>query len=331
MPSAPDKTRVLVVDDEPLIVASLEFLLSEYWEVHGAHSADGAREVLRRENIAVVVADVRMPAETGVDLLAWCHEHHPSVIRILLTGFADIDAAIDAINRARAWYYVRKPWNNRELVMLLRRAIEFRAKELELQRNFQGTIRSLVVALEANHPYTCGHSTRVTAFTRHLGQLLDLGSRKLADFTLAAQLHDIGKIGVDSHYLDKAGELTEAEWADVRSHVDVGAHIIRQTGFLDHILPFAVSHHERLDGRGYPLGLSGAEIPLGGRIIAIADAFDAMASDRAYRRAMPVAAALAQLRAGAGTQFDGDLVELFCASIERDGVPAGVDPSWRSD
>jgi response regulator RpfG family c-di-GMP phosphodiesterase len=318
MPETSERERILVVDDDPMIVELLGLLLSRYWNVFTALSAQEAREVLARESIAVVVADIRMPGETGVELLAWAYETQPSVIRILLTGYADLDAAVDAINRAQAWYYLRKPWNNHELVTLLRRALDYRDSRLALQRAFEGTIRSLVSALEANHPYTSGHSARVIHFTRMICKALGLGSRQTEEYVLAAQLHDIGKIGVDSHYLDKTTALDDAEWANVRRHVAVGHRILRETGFLDHVIPHAMSHHERLDGCGYPAGLSAEQIPLGGRIIAIADAFDAMVSSRAYRAARSIEDALAELRRCGGSHFDPEVVEVFCRCVEAD-------------
>lgn len=318
MPSTEERERILVVDDDVMVVEMLGLLLSRHWTVFRAHSALEARGILEREAIAVVVADMRMPGESGVDLLAWVYEALPDTIRILLTGYSDIDAAVDAINRAQAWYYLRKPWNNHELVTLLRRAIDFRESKLQLRRNVEGTIRSLVSALEANHPYTSGHSGRVTHFTRMICEDMGLGSRQLEEIVLAAQLHDIGKIGVDSHYLDKRTALDDDEWANVKSHVVVGGRILEQTGFLGHIIPAAMSHHERLDGRGYPQGLVGGDIPQGGRIIAVADAFDAMVSSRAYRTSRSIEDALAELRRCSGSQFDPDMVTLFCSRVEAD-------------
>jgi putative nucleotidyltransferase with HDIG domain len=306
---------VLVVDDDPLMQDVLELLLEERWPVLRARSAAEARAAMGREVVAVVIADQRMPGETGVDLLAWVWEHHPDTIRLLLTGFTDMDTVVEAINRGKVWHYIRKPWDNTEVLSLVQRAVEYRAAQIEGRRRYEGAVRSLVVALEASHPYTSGHSTRVTRYCRRLGQALGLTRRDLDTLVLAAQLHDIGKIGVDRHYLDKRGGLDPDERRDVQRHVLVGRRILAQTGFLDDLLPMVEAHHEHFDGAGYPGGLLGEQIPLGARIISVADSFDAMTSCRAYRDALPWSLAIAELRGCAGRQFDPALVEVFLGCL----------------
>jgi putative nucleotidyltransferase with HDIG domain len=316
---------VLIVDDDGLILETLRRLLSRKWRVFVALSAAEARVVLDTEEIAVVIADQRMPVESGVQLLTWCCENHPDIMRILLTGYTDLPTIIQAVNEGGIWHYIQKPWSNAYVTTLVQRAIEFRDKDLQMRRQFQGAIRSLVVALEASHPYTSGHSTRVTRLSGLLCDALGLPGREAQDILLAAQLHDIGKLGVDNRYLDKAGDLDETEWVEVRRHVSVGAKILSETGFLETILPMVASHHERYDGTGYPAGLKGGQIPLGGRIIALADAFDAMTSDRAYRKALAREHAIRELRGGAGRHFDPTLADLFCRHLPGDIhlVPGG--------
>ncbi len=318
MPPNKDRDRVLVVDDDPMVLDALDMILGDHWEVFTAGSAAEGREVLERENIAVIVSDQRMPRESGVDLLSWALERSPDTIRILLTGYTDLDTVVQAINKGKVWYYIRKPWDNHHVVALVTRAIDYRDRTLEARTRFQGAIRLLVLALEASHPYTSGHSTRVTRYSEVIAHTMGLRSRDCDNVILAAQLHDIGKIGVDNRYLDKVGPLTDEEWTSVQTHVTVGARLLEEAGFLEPIIPLVVSHHESLDGSGYPDGLVGDEIPLGGRIIALADAFDAMTSDRAYRPAMPRDDAVSELRACAGQQFDREVVEAFCAALPDD-------------
>ena len=318
MPSTKERARVLVVDDDPMVLDALEVVLGDHWEVFTAGSAAEGRTVLESEKIAVVVSDQRMPGESGVDLLSWALEHSPDTIRILLTGYTDLDTVVQAINQGQVWYYIRKPWDNHHVVALLTRAIDYRERTLEARTRFQGAIRLLVLALEASHPYTSGHSTRVTRYSEVIAHAMGLRSRDRDNVILAAQLHDIGKIGVDNRYLDKEGALTEEEWGSVQTHVTMGARLLEEGGFLEPIIPLLASQHESLDGSGYPDGKVGDEIPLGGRIIALADAFDAMTSDRAYRKAMPVEDAVSELRACAGQQFDPAVVEAFCRALPAD-------------
>ncbi len=313
-----ENEMVLVVDDDDLILTTLDLLLSQYWTVLTALSVDEAIEILEREDIAVVLADQRMPGKTGVDLLSWMVQNDPDAIRILITGYTDINTVIDAINKGKVWYYIMKPWDNTAVVTIVKRAMEYRNKNLLARKRYNGAIRSLVTALEASHPYTSGHSSRVTRYTRLLCEALDIPGRERSQIVLAAQLHDIGKIGVNTDYLDKRSDLDSAEWENVVKHVIVGERILERTGFLDSIIPLVVSHHESVDGSGYPHHLEGDQIPLGARIIALADAFDAMTSDRAYRRAMSRETAMAELRACAGKQFDADLVDVFLKVIPPD-------------
>jgi len=318
MPSRKERARVLVVDDDPMVLDALDTLLGDWWEVFCAGSAAEGRDILEREEISVILSDQRMPRESGVDLLSWALRHFPDAIRILLTGHTDLDTVVQAINKGKVWYYIRKPWDNHHVVTLVTRAIDYRARSLEATVRFQGAIRSLVFALEASHPYSSGHSSRVTRYAELIAEAIGLRSRQRERLVLAAQLHDIGKIGVDTRYLDKEGPLSSAERALVQTHVDVGRRILEEAGFLEPIVPLVVTHHEAVNGEGYPAGLTGDEIPLGGRIIALSDAFDAMTSDRAYRQALPRDDALAELRGCAGIQFDPELVDAFCDVLPVD-------------
>ncbi len=317
MPPALGRPRLLVVDDDALVTGALELLLMERWEVDTASSAAEAREILAAEPIAVIISDQRMPRENGVELLAWCYRQHPDTVRILLTGYTDAEAVVDAINRAQVWRYIRKPWDNQQVIGLVERALEHRAREIEARKRYEGTLRSLVSALEASHPFTDGHSERVSEYAELLCEDLLLAGRERASIVLAAQLHDIGKIGIDNHYLDKAGALDDEERSGVRSHVEVGERILHEAGFLEPIVPLVAAHHEWYDGGGYPAGLAGERIPFGARILAVADAFEAMTSDRAHRRGCTRSEALETLREAAGAQFDPDVVDAFARCFDR--------------
>ena len=172
-------------------------------------------------------------------------------------------------------------------------------------------VRSLAAAVDARDPYTAGHSERVAMYALDVGQALGMESEELEALKMAGLLHDLGKIGVPDAILNKPDGLTEGECEAIEQHTSIGASILRRAPQLEQIVPAVLSHHERWDGTGYPEGLSGDSIPLGARILAVADAFDAMTSARPYRQALPADDALLELRANAGKQFDPELVEAF--------------------
>lgn len=186
---------------------------------------------------------------------------------------------------------------------------------LDLQKSYFDTIRALVNAIEAKDPYTRGHSERVTCYSLEMGKRLNLSPKRLEILQHAAILHDIGKIGTDLNILHKNGLLTDEEFEVIKEHPLIGSQIIEPVAFLQEVKAIITEHHERFDGKGYPQGKKGEELSLEARIISIADAFDAMISDRPYRKAMPIEAAMEELRRCAGTQFDPKLVEIFCQMI----------------
>ncbi|MCC7105387.1 MAG: HD-GYP domain-containing protein [Chloroflexi bacterium] len=190
-----------------------------------------------------------------------------------------------------------------------------RQQNPRLGQAFVETARLMVAALSARDPYTGGHSSRVAGAACALARELDWGQREIDDLEVGALLHDAGKIGVSDAILRKRGPLDEEEWREMRRHPEIGAGLLSRTVTLRPAHPTALHHHERLDGAGYPRGLRGDEIPLAARVVAIADAFDAMVSTRSYRTALPLEFALAELEQHAGSQFDPAIVPAFVASV----------------
>jgi putative two-component system response regulator len=176
--------------------------------------------------------------------------------------------------------------------------------------DFHDVIECLIAAVEARDPYTSGHSTRVADITLTIARALGLKGLQLEIVHMAAHMHDIGKIGIPDEVLVKEGALTEEEWRLIRLHPRIGYDILSHSEVLSDIADIVLHHHERWDGKGYPDGLKGEDIPLGARIIAVADAIDAMLSPRPYRDAMNVAACAKQLTANSGKQFDGRIASL---------------------
>lgn len=181
----------------------------------------------------------------------------------------------------------------------------------DLEKLFMGMLHALVSSIDAKDPYTCGHSQRVAWLSRHIAGLAGIGEAQAQRAYLSGLLHDIGKIGVSENVLRKEGLLTPDEYEEVKRHPQIGANILQGVRQIDDIVPGVLHHHDRYDGHGYPFGLKGDQIPLLGRIVCLADCFDAITSSRTYRRARPLDAARAELQACAGTQFDPALTELL--------------------
>jgi len=172
-------------------------------------------------------------------------------------------------------------------------------------------VRTLVSAIESRDPYTCGHSERVARYGRRLAREIGFDEESCERLYMTGLLHDIGKIGLSDLVLKKTGPLTDEEFAEIKKHPDLGWGILRELESMEYVLPGVLHHHERYDGKGYPDGLVGNKAPLEGRLLAVVDAFDAMTSDRPYRKSMPLEKATSILQEGAGTQWDADIVEAF--------------------
>jgi putative nucleotidyltransferase with HDIG domain len=192
-----------------------------------------------------------------------------------------------------------------------RMVAELQSKNRELAKAYLDTITAVVNTLEARDPYTRGHTERVTTIAKAIAGRLGLSGEELFIIEIGALLHDVGKIGVTDAILRKPGPLDSGEYEEIREHPEKGRHILSNIAYLEKVIPCVLHHHERYDGSGYPQHLAGADIPLPGRIISVADAFDAMTSDRPYRRGMQFARAVAELRRGAGKQFDPKVVRAF--------------------
>jgi HD domain len=201
------------------------------------------------------------------------------------------------------------------------------AQFAEQQRAYEATVSALCQAVETKDFYTRGHSERVSRGSVMIASEIGMRTERVEAIRFAGMLHDVGKLGVPTEVLQKTGKLTDDEFAAIQLHPMRGLDIVRDIGFLDEAMAGIMHHHERIDGRGYPMGLAGDEIPEFARVLAVADAFDAMTSTRSYRGARPVPEAIAELRKWAGTQFDPAFVDAFVAAVERDGWTAPAAPA----
>lgn len=191
-----------------------------------------------------------------------------------------------------------------------------------------GVMQSAIYAIEANDLYTKGHSTRVAFYSKLIASILNLPNETVSQIAYAAMLHDIGKMGISRNILNKKGPLDVEERLDIMKHPEIGAHILKPIPVMDKVIKGVLYHHERFDGKGYPKGLKGNDIPFWARIIAVADSFDAMTSSRSYRGAMPLSKAQAEIKNNAGTQFDPEIVKAFLgldASTLQETVVSAYD------
>lgn len=324
---------VTVVDDEPLVLDMLvRAARSWHYECQAATSARQALHLLESHLTPILVTDLNMPEPDGVWLVSEVHRRWPEVAVIVITAGQDSDAAIKCLNAGANRYFL-KPIKLDEFRHALESSLhtyqlqkehEYYRQDLELtvrrqtrqiRRNFMSTIDSLVRTLEARDPYTSGHSMRVRQYACRLSLALNLHRQQRKCLSLAAKLHDIGKFGVPEAILNKPGLLTEDEFRIVRDHPVIGERILAPVIRNREVLFAIRGHHERVDGHGYPDGLSGSNIPLLARILTVPDCFDALTTARAYRAALPVSQAIEVLREGSGKQFEPAFVHAFIEAI----------------
>jgi putative two-component system response regulator len=315
--------RVLLVDDEPLV---LEGLRRSVYKEFVADLAEGPEEGLAKLRndgpYPVVVSDMRMPGMDGAEFLATVRTISPDSIRVMLTGHSDMEAAARAVNEGMIFRFLTKPVTTRKLLVTLRECVvQYHAARLEkeqlkitveaLEQLDLGTLTALARAIDAKSKWTAGHSERVTNLALKLGHAMGLPAKSLEIMHRGGLLHDIGKIGTPLTILDKPGKLEPGEMQLMRDHVKIGVHILEPIPCFREVLPIVAQHHEWFDGRGYPAGLAGEHISLHARILAVADCYDAMVSDRPYRKGLPKGQALEILRQNSGTQFDPMVIGVF--------------------
>jgi putative nucleotidyltransferase with HDIG domain len=328
-----NRAEVLIVDDEPLIREMIHRKLTDRGlACADADSGDEALKMLAEGDFALVLLDIRMPQKDGLEVLEEIRTKYPDVAVIMVTVIADIDIAIDCMRKG-ACDFIVKPIDFDVLVLSVDRALEKRRLLLEnrkyqlcleqkvreqaekIHKAFLSAVKSLVYALEAKDVYTSGHSERVTKMAVEIAEAMGLSGLEVERIRLAGILHDVGKIGVPESILNKPGRLEKHEYEIVKTHSELGEKILRSVITDNEILQAIRHHHERYDGSGYPDRLSGTNIPKAARILAVADAYDAMTSDRPYRRAMSCLQACAELENGIGSQFDPEITTVFLSKV----------------
>lgn len=327
----------LVVDDEPRLRRVLAQLLeSEGFQVQEAGTGVEALQAMETHPVPLVISDLRMPQMDGASLLRHLMQRWPDTAVVMVSAVADVDMAVRCLHLG-ALDYVSKPFNLDEVRARVDQALQRRQLKVELkdyQRQledakrklearvevqagridelFLGGVQALAQAMEAKDAYLRGHSLRVAEYAVRISRQLGLTSEDVDTISLGAHLHDIGKIGVSEEVLHKKGGLTEAEYRHVMEHPVIGARILgpllRDT---PRVIDIVRSHHERMDGKGLPDGIKAESLPFIVRIVSVADAFDAMTSERPYRHSLSVERALEELRRMGGVQWDPVAVDGF--------------------
>jgi len=320
---------ILIVDDEELIRKLLHQKLSdEGYHCERAGSAEQALDKLQDNSFELVILDIKMPGKSGIELLPEIKVNYPDIAVIMSTAITDTNVAIQCMKQG-AYDYLNKPFSLDEVILSVARALEKRRLVIEnrdyqqhleqkveaqasrIRASFLSAVTALVYALEAKDKYTSGHSERVAETSVAIARELGLPWDNVEKIRLAGLIHDIGKIGMRESILNKPAGLTEEEFQHVKYHPEIGERILNPIVDDDEILMMVRNHHERYDGTGYPDRLSGKQMPLGARILAVADSYDAMTSERPYRKAMSVETACAEIERGKGTQFDPRVADAF--------------------
>ena len=303
--------KLLIVDDELPNLRLLERLFQHDYSCLTASSGEEAMSLLDQHEVAVIISDQRMPQMTGIELLKRSADRRPHMVRILLTGYTDLEALVEAVNCGLVYMYISKPWNNDDLKLRVSRAAQHyennkRRHSLEaendrltarLKETKLGVVRAMAGLLHLRDPYLSSHAKRVSWFAAVLGERLGLNEELLADLTAASFLHDLGTIAQnDSASTTAEGAIKAAEVLSCVSDLQEASDLIRY-------------HYENFDGSGTPLGLIGEQIPLAVRVARVAKEFDLLTNPRIVEEALSVAAAIEKLQRGAGREFDPLVVE----------------------
>ena len=328
--------KILIVDDEEVICSILARRLTR--EGYSCVTAHNGKEALRhfyKDNFSLIISDIKMPEMDGIELLKKVKAMYPNMLVIMVTAYPEIDLAVEAMHLG-AYDFIIKP-ADLELVILsvkkalekkrleeevelyhknLERLVEERTAKLQhayrtLKKTYLDSVKVLAEAIDAKDPYTRGHSDRVRRMSLQIATSLGFTEERMEILEYGALLHDIGKIGIKDEILQKPGALSSEEYQTIQEHPLIGVKIVEGVEFFKDKIPMIRNHHEHYDGRGYPDGLVGEAIPLEARIITVPDAFDAMASLRPHRNAMPLKDILLEMEKYKGKQFDPRILEIF--------------------
>lgn len=328
---------MLIVDDEKYILNSLKRQLEEYEvELITESNPLRAKEIIKNNHIDLLMTDQRMPEMTGIELIIYAKEISPKTISILMTAYTDFDVIISAINEGKIFHYLTKPWKYEELEELLKKAIKYKVQqdqksfilskyfsdkqlwidnvkmlESKLMKGEDNVIQAFqrIIEVKDNNLYL--HSLRVSNLSVRFANFIGVDKNRMEIIKYAGIFHDIGKVLIKDRIIYKETKLNEDENMEMMKHPVIGAEILRQFDSFNEIASVVEQHHERENGMGYPYGLAGDNIKLEARIISIADAYDALTSDRVYRKGIDKGEAIKILTSNGAGIFDENLLKQF--------------------
>lgn len=338
------KTKIMIVDDE----APIRSLLDRILKVNGnertlAASAEEARSYISKQNFDLILCDVKMPGESGMDFIRYILTEHPDTAVIMVTAVDDPEIGETALEIG-AYGFIIKPFDPQSVRINVSNAL--RRRKLEIQHRFhrerleqlvadrtaelqsileksrktnEGVIQAMALAIESRDPYTAGHQRRVADLAYAVGSEMGLSEERLFGIRMAGIIHDIGKISVPAEILSKPSRLNEHEFGMIKLHPQVGYDILREINFPWPLAQMVYQHHERIDGSGYPQGLSGKEILLEAKILGVVDVVEAMASHRPYRPALGIDKALEEILKNKNVLYDSKVVDACLKLFKENG------------
>jgi len=307
---------ILVVDDEERVLKEFVPLLTEEgFKVSKAKSWQEAQGHLKSQKFHIVIADVNLPDIGYKEMIKNIKKENKYSYIITTADYSDIETATRSLKEG-AQDYMSKPFDPRDTIVNIRMIVEKHKLKVDNIQLLE-TIKALALALDARDHYTHGHSQQVTDYALAIAERMNLQEEEIEIIRDAGLLHDIGKIGISDAILLKPGKLTEEEYNKIKEHPGIGKKILAPVSSLSNKIPLIYHHHERYDGNGYPERLKAEAIPIGARILAVADTYQAMTSDRPYRKALSKQVAVDELNRNKGTQFDPKIVEVFMEVVDK--------------
>jgi response regulator RpfG family c-di-GMP phosphodiesterase len=324
--------EILFVDDDRLILRfSRDLFQSKGVSVLTASTAEEALELFRDHEIAVVVSDNQMPGMSGLDFLASLRTISPDTVKVLISAYVDLPTALAAINTSEVFRYILKPWKNEEILEVVKEGLRRYRMIHTMRREDESVLRSLAQTIELKDPRTKGHCDRVAVYALMIADAMRITKETQRQIKYGSWLHDCGKIGVSEFILNGTGQLSDHEFETMKMHTAWGADVAEKAQLSEVARNIIMYHHEHYDGRGYPNGLKGSEIPLETRIVSVADVYDALTMDRPYRIGYPHPEARAMISEMSGEALDPEIVRIFLDVVPEGPLPSSEELLPRND